>query len=59
MKERALLSTLGATIAAFVGWVGMSYLINHAANWPAAILFTVVFGLSFGVLSFLKARNKI
>ncbi|MCZ7671798.1 MAG: hypothetical protein M5U34_34050 [Chloroflexi bacterium] len=58
MKKRELLYALGATIAAFVGSVGMSYLINRAINWPLAILFTVVFGLSFGVLSFMKARNN-
>jgi len=58
MKKRDLLNAFGATLAAFVGWVGMSYLINRAINWPLAILFTVTFGLSWSVLTFIKARDN-
>jgi len=58
MKKRKFLYALGATIAAFVGWVGMSYLSNRPINWLIAISFAVVFGLTWSVLSFIKPRNN-
>lgn len=58
MKDKVLLSTLIATIAATASFVLVNYLMGNFIDWQSAIIFIIVFAVVFDMTWRLRHWKK-